>query len=76
MESKDIIFNKKSKGVSVMEQQGRYLKKTRLKIQAKMKIMDLISIFLASLGVFTNILASYYYFYREIIFSFFLDNKK
>lgn len=37
------------------------IKKTRLQIQSRMKIMDLISLFLAALGVFTNILSSFYY---------------
>jgi hypothetical protein len=37
------------------------IKKTRLEIQAKMKIRDTISIFLAAIGVLTNILASYNY---------------
>lgn len=37
------------------------IKKQRLQIQRRMKWMDLFSLFLASLGVFTNILSSFYY---------------
>ncbi len=37
------------------------IKKTRLQIQAKMKVRDIISLFLAAIGVLTNILASYNY---------------